>query len=116
MSIKGRTWTAGDEWVSGLLNHEKESTGVAYRALAKSTGIRYSRLRDLSNRANGTPTLAEFIAICHAFGLDPADTLRRMLREVPDPLAPGLPPDSELWGLAANVDEHRDEEGDTPRD
>lgn len=28
----------------------------------------------------------------------------------------GLPPDSELWGLAANVDEHRDEEGDTPRD
>lgn len=109
MSVIGRTWTTVDDSISRLLEDYKQTTGISYRDLAEKSGLKYSRLRDLVNRVNGTPTVSEFITICRLRGDDPADTLRMILADLPLP-------DDEVFELAANTDPARDMEAGTPRD
>lgn len=121
MSVIGRTWTTVDDSISWLLEDYKQTTGVSYRDLAEKSGLKYSRLRDLVNRANGTPTVSEFITICQLRGEDPADTLRSILADLPllaDEQASDDAPltADEIMTLAANTDPNRDAEEETPRD
>lgn len=121
MSVIGRTWTTVDDSISWLLEDYKQTTGVSYRDLAEKSGLKYSRLRDLVNRVNGTPTVSEFITICQLRGEDPADTLRSILADTPlldDEQASDDAPltADEIMTLAANTDPNRDAEEETPRD
>ena len=45
------------------------------RDIAQETGLTYSRVRDILNKLNGTPTLREFMVLCAYYELDPAATL-----------------------------------------
>lgn len=124
MAVKARTWTTVDKEISGILATEKDARKLSYRDIAKMTGIKHMRVSDIIHMINGTPTVVEFLAICEAFGLDPAATLRRIIaraaatentpQETDDQDAP-LPAD-EIMRLAANRDENRDAEAETPRD
>ena len=124
MAVKARTWTTVDKEISGILATEKDARKLSYRDIAKMTGIKHMRVSDIIHMINGTPTVVEYIAICETFGLDPAATLRRIIvraavtentpQETDDQDTP-LPAD-EIMRLAANRDENRDAEAETPRD
>ncbi|RFD77788.1 hypothetical protein AXE73_04205 [Gardnerella vaginalis] len=49
------------------------------RSLAKDLGLTYSRVRDLLNQENGTPTLEEFLRICEHYDVEPTDMLNKIL-------------------------------------
>lgn len=124
MAVKARTWTTVDKEISGILATEKDARKLSYRDIAKMTGIKHMRVSDIIHMINGTPTVVEFLAICEAFGLDPAATLRQIIvraaatentpQETEDQDTP-LTTD-EIMRLAANRDENRDTEAETPRD
>lgn len=124
MAVKARTWTTVDKEISGILANEKDARKLSYRDIAKMTGIKHMRVSDIIHMINGTPTVVEFLAICEAFGLDPAATLRQIIaraaatentpQETDDQDTP-LTAD-EIMRLAANRDENRDTEAETPRD
>ena len=124
MAVKARPWTAADREIARLLTENKEARKWSFRTIEEKSGINYVRVRDISNAVHGTPTVVEFLAICEAFGLDPAATLRQIIvraaatentpQETDDQDMP-LPAD-EIMRLAANRDENRDAEAETPRD
>lgn len=144
MAVKARTWTTVDKEISGILANEKDARKLSYRDIAKMTGIKHMRVSDIIHMINGTPTVVEFLAICEAFGLDPAATLRQIIaradgietaesaspageRRPVDGVGDGPTMDSqagddaplsdeEIMQLAANRDENRDAEAETPRD
>lgn len=124
MAVKARPWTAADREIARLLTENKEARKWSFRTIEEKSGINYVRVRDISNAVHGTPTVSEFLAICETFGLDPAATLRRIIvraaaienipQETDEQDAP-LTAD-EIMRLAANRDENRDIEAETPRD
>lgn len=75
---------------------------------------------------NGTPTLQEFIDLCLGFGKDPAETLRIILDRLDaqgihlddesSALADVIAANPELYSLAANKDENKELEAQTPRE
>ena len=147
MAVKARTWTTVDKEISGILATEKDARKLSYRDIAKMTGIKHMRVSDIIHMINGTPTVVEFLAICEAFGLDPAATLRRiiaraaeidtaesaspagelrpvdgvdegstMTAQVTDDLIDRIAAHPEDYDVAANIDENRDVESETPDD
>jgi transcriptional regulator with XRE-family HTH domain len=52
------------------------------RSLAARSGLKHTRLGDLFNMQNGTPTLQEFIDLCILFGVDPSGSLKIILDRV----------------------------------
>lgn len=124
MAVKARPWTAADREIARLLTENKEARKWSFRTIEEKSGINYVRVRDISNAVHGTPTVSEFLAICETFDLDPAATLRRIVaraaaientpQETDDQDMP-LPAD-EIMRLAANRDDNRDAEAETPRD
>lgn len=134
MAVKARTWTTVDKEISGILATEKDARKLSYRDIAKMTGIKHMRVSDIIHMINGTPTVVEFLAICETFGLDPAATLRRIIaraaaientpQEADDQDAPLTTDDlidriaahPEDYDVAANIDENRDVESETPDD
>lgn len=124
MAVKARPWTAADREIARLLTENKEARKWSFRTIEEKSGINYVRVRDISNAVHGTPTVSEFLAICETFDLDPAATLRRIIaraaatentpQETDDQDMP-LPAD-EIMRLAANRDDNRDAEAETPRD
>ena len=76
MAIKGRTWSKIDTAMSDLFARQREEHGnKPMRDIAEETGLTYSRVRDILNKLNGTPTLREFMILCAYYELDPAATL-----------------------------------------
>lgn len=124
MAVKARPWTAADREIARLLTENKEARKWSFRTIEEKSGINYVRVRDISNAVHGTPTVSEFLAICEAFGLDPAATLRQIIvraaatentpQEADDQDAPLTA--AEAMALAANKDQNRDLEEETPRD
>lgn len=98
MAVKARPWTAIDKEIARLLTENKESREWSYRTIQEKSGINYARVWDISNAVHGTPTVAEFLAICETFDLDSSATLRQV-----------------ITSAAANTDENRDLEEETPR-
>ena len=124
MAVKARPWTAADKEIAKLLTENKESRKWSYRTIEEKSGINYVRVRDISNAVHGTPTVSEYISLCRVFGLDPAATLRQIIVKAAaeedasvqdDDLDAPLTAD-EIMTLAANRDENRDMEAETPRD
>lgn len=93
MAIKGRVWSDADKEMSYIFNRLRSQYGdKPMRALAKDLGLTYSRVRDLLNQENGTPTLEEFLRICEHYDVDPTDMLNKILetddgRSEPEPSA-----------------------------
>ena len=134
MAVKARPWTAADREIARLLTENKEARKWSFRTIEEKSGINYVRVRDISNAVHGTPTVSEFLAICETFGLDPAATLRRIIaraaatentpQETDDQDAPLTTDDlidriaahPEDYDVAANMDENRDVESETPDD
>lgn len=93
MAIKGRVWSDADKEMSYIFNRLRSQYGdKPMRSLAKDLGLTYSRVRDLLNQENGTPTLEEFLRICEYYGVDPTDMLNKILetdddRSQPEPSA-----------------------------
>lgn len=124
MAVKARTWTTVDKEIADILATEKDAGKLSYRDIAKMTGMKHMRVSNIIHMVNGTPTVVEFIAICDAFGLDPAATLRQIIIKAAaeedasvqdDDLDAPLTAD-EIMTLAANTDPNRDIEAETPRD
>lgn len=62
--------------MSDLFVRQREEHGnKPMRDIAQETGLTYSRVRDILNKLNGTPTLREFMVLCAYYELDPAATL-----------------------------------------
>lgn len=93
MAIKGRVWSDADKEMSYIFNRLRSQYGdKPMRSLAKDLGLTYSRVRDLLNQENGTPTLEEFLRICEHYDVDPTDMLNKILeiddgRSEPEPSA-----------------------------
>lgn len=80
MAIKGRVWSDADKEMSYIFNRLRSQYGdKPMRSLAKDLGLTYSRVRDLLNQENGTPTLEEFLRICEHYGVEPTDMLNKIL-------------------------------------
>lgn len=93
MAIKGRVWSDADKEMSYIFNRLRSQYGdKPMRSLAKDLGLTYSRVRDLLNQENGTPTLEEFLRICEHYDVEPTDMLNKILeiddgRSEPEPSA-----------------------------
>lgn len=80
MAIKGRVWSNADKEMSYIFNRLRSQYGdKPMRSLAKDLGLTYSRVRDLLNQENGTPTLEEFLRICEHYDVEPTDMLNKIL-------------------------------------
>lgn len=80
MAIKGRVWSDADKEMSYIFNRLRSQYGdKPMRSLAKDLGLTYSRVRDLLNQENGTPTLEEFLRICEHYDVEPTDMLNKIL-------------------------------------
>lgn len=105
MAIKGRVWSDADKEMSYIFNRLRSQYGdKPMRALAKDLGLTYSRVRDLLNQENGTPTLEEFLRICEHYDVDPTDMLNKILetgdgRSEPEPSAK---PESSASSVSSN--------------
>lgn len=94
MAIKGRVWSDADKEMSYIFNRLRSQYGdKPMRSLAKDLGLTYSRVRDLLNQENGTPTLEEFLRICEHYDVEPTDMLNKILeiddgRSEPEPSEP----------------------------
>ncbi|RYQ41414.1 hypothetical protein [Bifidobacterium pseudolongum] len=83
MAREGRQWSDFEIAVSDYLTALREKAGEpSYRRLAELTGIKFSRLRDIFTKQNGTPTLQEFIDLCLTFGKDPADVIYKIMKDL----------------------------------
>lgn len=83
MAREGRQWSDFEIAVSDYLTTLREKAGEpSYRRLAELTGIKFSRLRDIFTKQNGTPTLQEFIDLCLTFGKDPADVIYKIMKDL----------------------------------
>lgn len=105
----------------------REAAGnPSLRALAPKLKLKHTRIGDLFNMQNGTPTLQEFIDLCLGFGKDPAETLRTILDRLDaqgmhiynesSALADVIATNPDLYDLAANNDQNKTLEAETPRD
>lgn len=94
MAIKGRVWSDADKEMSYIFNRLRSQYGdKPMRSLAKDLGLTYSRVRDLLNQENGTPTLEEFLRICEHYDVEPTYMLNKILeiddgRSEPEPSEP----------------------------
>lgn len=107
-----------------------DGTGLSYRALESALHgrITYSRLRDICTGRRAPVRLSEFIRISIACGHRPSEALRRVLemadmamtdeqRAAVDGMTEDITPDYRAipaMELAANRDESRDLEAETP--
>ena len=83
MAREGRQWSELEIAVSDYLATLRARAGdPSYRRLAELTGIKFSRLRDIFTKQNGTPTLQEFIDLCLTFGKDPADVIYKIMKDL----------------------------------
>lgn len=118
--------TAIDDAASEIFDAAINAKGLTNKGIERlSCGeIGYNRVRDIRMKLRGPIRLSELIALCGAIGLDSAVTLRRIIaraaatentpQETDDQDVP-LPAD-EIMRLAANRDDNRDAEAETPRD
>lgn len=111
MAIKGRVWSDADKEMSYIFNRLRSQYGdKPMRSLAKDLGLTYSRVRDLLNQENGTPTLEEFLRICEHYGVEPTDMLNKILEtydgrsesEPSEPSESSASPDSDASSVSSN--------------
>lgn len=109
MALIGRTWTSSDKVVSDMLNKFRDETKISFRRLEQLTGIKYSRLRNISNCEQGTPTLSEFIAIADVTGYDISEKMEQISQIYQSESGDGVM-------LVADKDPNKNVESETPDD
>lgn len=127
MARTPRIWSPIDiEMIRYFSELREEAGNPSLRALAPQLKLKHTRVGDLFNMQNGTPTLQEFIDLCLGFGKDPADTMRLILNRLEkqgvhfetdaSAIADRIADDPGMFNLAANHDENKELEAETPRD
>lgn len=130
-------WEPTDVEAMKLFAAQRESSTIPIsdRALARAIGVSAPRVSDLFNFRHGTPTLREFIALCAVFKLSPSSAIDAAINnaakntesgdtndppEVGERLSDSFIDDiaahPEQYGIAANRDENKTLEAETPRD
>lgn len=80
------------------------------RVLAARLGMKHTRVGDLFNKTNGTPTLQEFIDLCLGFNVKPSNVLdeviakaaRARAERTADEMADRIVANPEQFDVAAN--------------
>lgn len=127
MARTPRIWSPIDiEMIRYFSELREEAGNPSLRTLAPQLKLKHTRVGDLFNMQNGTPTLQEFIDLCLGFGKDPADTLHIILNRLEkqgvhfekdvSTIADRIAANPDMYDLAANRDENKDFEAETPRD
>ena len=114
-------WESTDIEAMKLFAEKRESSTipVSDRALARAIGVSAPRVADLFNFRHGTPTLREFIALCTVFSMKPSDTIDAAIdraRRADEQLADDITSNPDLYDLAANNDDNKELESETPRE
>ncbi|KAB8287322.1 hypothetical protein DSM100688_1681 [Bifidobacterium ramosum] len=86
MAVKGRQWSELERLTAEYFMQLREDADEtpSYRRIGAGTGMTHSRVMDILRKKNGTPTLLEFVTLCHFFGKDAADVLRELEHETDD--------------------------------
>lgn len=94
------------------------------RVLAARLGMKHTRVGDLFNKTNGTPTLQEFIDLCLGFNVKPSNVLdevitkaaRARAERTADEVADRIAANPDDFDVAASIDPHKRDEANTPRE
>lgn len=76
MARTARIWSDIDVAMIDFFAEKKADEGnPSLRVLAARLGMKHTRVGDLFNKTNGTPTLQEFIDLCLGFNVKPSNVL-----------------------------------------
>lgn len=120
MALKGRKWEAIDIAFSQIFNELREDNGNAsLRNMAENIGLTHTRVRDLLNAENGTPTLNEYLLICRYYKLSPAKVIQEIIersQQKPEntttETVKNIEDTFDPWALVANIDNNKKTERD----
>lgn len=72
-------WTPAEQAISQTLNQLKQTnpSQPTLRGISRTTGITYSRLRDILNQQHGAPTISEILTLCQYFDITPTRLLQQ---------------------------------------
>lgn len=122
--------TSIDEATSSAIDELLTDRGFSNREFDRATdgAITYSRIRDIRSGLRGPIRLSEFLIICQTCEVDSVATLREIIEaarayearerqnQVTDDLIDRIAAHPEDYDVAANIDENRDVESETPDD
>ena len=122
--------TSIDEATSSAIDELLTDRGFSNREFDRATdgAITYSRIRDIRSGLRGPIRLSEFLIICQTCEVDSVATLREIIEaarayearerqnQVTDDLIGRIAAHPEDYDVAANIDENRDVESETPDD
>ena len=72
-------WTPAEQAISQTLNqlNQTNPSQPTLRGISRTTGITYSRLRDILNQQHGAPTISEILTLCQYFDITPTRLLQQ---------------------------------------
>ena len=122
--------TSIDEATSSAIDELLTDRGFSNREFDRATdgAITYSRIRDIRSGLRGPIRLSEFLIICQTCEVDSVATLREIIKaarayearerqnQITDDLIDRIAAHPEDYDVAANIDENRDVESETPDD
>lgn len=122
--------TSIDEATSSAIDELLTDRGFSNREFDRATdgAITYSRIRDIRSGLRGPIRLSEFLIICQTCEVDSVATLREIIEaarayearerqnQITDDLIDRIAAHPEDYDVAANIDENRDVESETPDD
>ena len=122
--------TSIDEATSSAIDELLTDRGFSNREFDRATdgAITYSRIRDIRSGLRGPIRLSEILIICQTCEVDSVATLREIIEaarayearerrsQITDDLVDRIAAHPEDYDVAANIDENRDVESETPDD
>lgn len=75
-------WTPIDIEVRDVIFNKLKECDMSLRALSREINVSLPRVLDIRDGKHGKPTLEEFMNLCLAVGLNPADVLRDAMRKL----------------------------------
>ena len=125
MARTARIWSDIDVAMIDFFAEKKADEGnPSLRVLAARLGMKHTRVGDLFNKTNGTPTLQEFIDLCLGFNVKPSNVLdeviakaaRARAERTADEVADRIAANPDDFVVAASIDPHKRAEANTPRE
>ncbi|WP_270449292.1 hypothetical protein [Bifidobacterium adolescentis] len=141
MAKTPRAWTEMDRASMQIIRElrDEDPRHMSLRTMEKETGISRSRLDDLFHERMGSPSLQEFVTLCMLFHQRASACLEEAMKntgqsygeiieaarvyeareresQITDDLIDRIAAHPEDYDVAANIDENRDVESETPDD
>ena len=141
MAKTPRAWTEMDRASMQIIRElrDEDPRHMSLRTMEKETGISRSRLDDLFHERMGSPSLQEFVTLCMLFHQRASACLEEAMKNtgqshgeiieaarayeareresrITDDLIDRIAAHPEDYDVAANIDENRDVESETPDD